>query len=45
LEGGRLNLKPLLTHRFNWRKTSEAYQLLATGDLNAQGILLDWSDE
>ena len=40
----RLNVQPLITHRFKWNESSKAYALLARFDLNAQGMLLDWRD-
>jgi threonine dehydrogenase-like Zn-dependent dehydrogenase len=40
----RLDVKPLLTHRFPWRDAPQAYALLARGDLSAQAMLIDWRD-
>jgi predicted dehydrogenase/threonine dehydrogenase-like Zn-dependent dehydrogenase len=39
LADGRLNVKPLLTHRFDFEKAPDAYDAL-TGDKSALGILL-----
>lgn len=42
LKAGRLNVRPLLTHSFPWSEAPRAYELLASCESGAQGILLDW---
>jgi 2-desacetyl-2-hydroxyethyl bacteriochlorophyllide A dehydrogenase len=39
----RLNVTPLITHRFGWRDTREAYALLQNWNHSALGMLLDWT--
>ncbi len=45
LTARRLQVKPLITHRFAWADAPKAYDLLAQWDLTALGILLDWREE
>lgn len=42
LAAKRLNVAPLVTHRFAWKQAPEAYKLLASSDSAAQGMILDW---
>jgi L-iditol 2-dehydrogenase len=44
LEGKRLLVEPLITHRFDWQVAPQAYELLKSWDLKALGMLLDWRD-
>lgn len=44
LAAGRLQVKPLITHRFAWKDAPKAYDLLARWDMTALGILLDWQE-
>jgi L-iditol 2-dehydrogenase len=38
----RLQIEPLITHRFTWQDAPQAYALLKHWDHNALGIVLDW---
>ena len=40
---GRLNVRPMLTHRFAWHELPEVYARLDQGDRTIVGALLDWS--
>lgn len=42
METKRLDVKPLVTHRFGWKDAVKAYELLARGDTTAQGMVLNW---
>ncbi len=42
LAARRLQVLPLITHRFSWDEAEQAYALLTQWDLNALGILLKW---
>ncbi len=44
MSGGQLNVKPLITHRFDFEKSADAYELLTT-DKTALGILLKFTSE
>ncbi len=43
LAGERLTAQPLISHRFNWDEFTQAYDLLATWDKNALGMVIDWA--
>ncbi len=45
LAAGRLNVQSLITHRFSWKEAVQAYNILASGDGSAQGMILDWRKE
>lgn len=42
---GVVDVRPLITHRFLWRQTPEAFQYLLEDRSRALGVVLDWSDE
>jgi predicted dehydrogenase/threonine dehydrogenase-like Zn-dependent dehydrogenase len=44
MASGQLDVKPLITHRFEFENAQEAYQVL-TDDRSALGILLDYSSD
>lgn len=44
MSGGQINVKPLITHRFEFEKAADAYELLTT-DKTALGILLQFNSE
>ena len=44
MSSGQIDVKPLITHRFEFEKASDAYQLLTT-DKTALGILLKFSSD
>ena len=44
MSGGQINVKPLITHRFKFENSSDAYDLLTT-DKSALGILLQFESE
>ncbi len=39
----RVDVTPLTTHRYNWRKFPDAYKHLADWDKEALGILIEWT--
>ena len=39
----RLLVEPLITHRFTWQHAARAYDVLKAPNLEALGIILDWS--
>ena len=39
----RLNLTPMLTHRFTWDQLPEVYRQLDEGDQSIVGALFDWT--
>jgi 2-desacetyl-2-hydroxyethyl bacteriochlorophyllide A dehydrogenase len=41
---GVIDVRPLITHRYPWRQTPEAYQMLLSDRSQALGVILDWSD-
>ncbi len=43
LARGRVDVRPLITHRYNWREFAEAYAHLANWDREALGILIEWT--
>ena len=43
LQNGRVTVAPLISHRFHWGEIGAAYDLLAEWNLDALGIILDWS--
>ena len=45
LTTGRLNVRDLVTHRYAWRQTREAYTMLLEDRSQALGVVLDWSQE
>ncbi|PAJ74464.1 dehydrogenase [Pseudoalteromonas sp. NBT06-2] len=44
MSGGQLDVKPLITHRFEFEKAADAYELLSA-DKTALGILLQFTSE
>lgn len=44
MSGGKMDVKPLITHRFKFENSSEAYDLL-TSDKSALGILLQFESD
>lgn len=42
MAAGRLQVLPLITHRFSWDEAEQAYDLLIHWNLDALGILLKW---
>lgn len=42
---GIIDIAPLITHRYPWRQTPEAYQMLLQDRSQALGVVLDWSPE
>ena len=42
LAQGRVDVAPLVTHRYSWRDFARAYDHLAEWDRNALGMLIDW---
>ena len=42
MAGGRLDTKPLITHRFSFETAPKAYELLADGSEPSLGILLEY---
>lgn len=42
LELKRLDVRPLITHRFSWKDATKPYEILARGDATAQGMVLNW---
>ncbi len=42
LSARRLQVAPLITHRFQGTEAPKAYELLVSGEMAALGILLDW---
>jgi 2-desacetyl-2-hydroxyethyl bacteriochlorophyllide A dehydrogenase len=42
-EAGVLDVRPLITHRYSWQQSSEAYQMLLEDRTRALGVILDWS--
>lgn len=43
LARGRVEVKPLITHRYDWRDFPKAYAHLADWDNEAMGILIKWT--
>jgi threonine dehydrogenase-like Zn-dependent dehydrogenase len=43
LSRGRLNIKPMITHRLNWDELPEAYRRLEEGDPEMVGTVLKWT--
>jgi 2-desacetyl-2-hydroxyethyl bacteriochlorophyllide A dehydrogenase len=43
LSRGKLNVKPMITHRLNWDELPEAYRRLDEGDPEMVGTVLRWS--
>lgn len=39
---GRIDVAPLISHRFKWQDFSQAYALLANWDKSATGMVMDW---
>jgi len=40
---GVVDVRPLITHRYPWRQTPEAFQMLLEDRTRALGVILDWS--
>jgi 2-desacetyl-2-hydroxyethyl bacteriochlorophyllide A dehydrogenase len=45
LAKGRLNLAPMITHRFPWHQLPQVYDRLDRGERELVGIVLDWQQE
>ncbi|MDR1281521.1 MAG: zinc-binding dehydrogenase [Opitutaceae bacterium] len=45
MQTGKLNLKPLITHRFNPGQAREAYDLILNRPEETMGIVFDWTKE
>jgi len=43
LARGRIDVAPLITHRFGWQAFAEAYDILADRRTDALGMVIDWS--
>jgi 2-desacetyl-2-hydroxyethyl bacteriochlorophyllide A dehydrogenase len=43
LARGRLNVKPYITHRFDWKDAPQAYEILRGWNKSALGLILDWT--
>ena len=43
LRHGRVNVAPLITHRFGYGDIPAAYELLSRWDMDALGIVIDWT--
>ena len=43
LARGRVDIAPLITHRYHWRDFASAYAHLAEWDNSALGILIEWT--
>jgi 2-desacetyl-2-hydroxyethyl bacteriochlorophyllide A dehydrogenase len=41
----RVDVRPLVTHRYPWRETPDAYAMLLEDRTRALGVVLDWSEE
>jgi L-iditol 2-dehydrogenase len=41
---GRIQFEPLITHRFPWRQTPDAYHFLYRSPDEALGVILEWDD-
>ncbi len=41
---GRLDLSPMITHRFAWHEIPEAYQRMNAGEAGMVGTVIDWKD-
>lgn len=39
---GRVQIAPLITHRYNWREFQTAYAQLANWDRSALGMIIEW---
>ena len=42
LQYRRLDVQPLVTHRFDARRAPEAYEGIKAGDSSMIGVLLEW---
>ena len=45
VSGGRVNIEPLITHRFNIDQAEQAYQLITGGNESYLGVLLQYDTE
>lgn len=43
-EAGVVDVRPIITHRFDWRQVAEAYEMLREDRTRAIGVILDWSE-
>jgi 2-desacetyl-2-hydroxyethyl bacteriochlorophyllide A dehydrogenase len=41
---GLVDVRPLITHRYPWQQTPDAYQMLLEDRSRALGVLLEWSN-
>jgi 2-desacetyl-2-hydroxyethyl bacteriochlorophyllide A dehydrogenase len=44
LSDGKLDLEPLISHRYSYRDAPEAYAMLLSDRSQAMGVILDWRD-
>jgi 2-desacetyl-2-hydroxyethyl bacteriochlorophyllide A dehydrogenase len=44
LRAGMVDVRPLITHRYPWRQTPDAYRMLLDDRSRALGVVLDWSE-
>jgi 2-desacetyl-2-hydroxyethyl bacteriochlorophyllide A dehydrogenase len=44
-EAGRVDVRPLITHRYSWRQAPDAFLMLQEDRSRALGVVLDWSAE
>ena len=42
LNDGRINIDPLVTHRFRWEQTPEAYHYLYNNPDESLGVIIEW---
>ena len=45
IAGGRIQVDPMITHRFAWSDAAEAYGLVTRRQYDAVGILLEWNED
>jgi 2-desacetyl-2-hydroxyethyl bacteriochlorophyllide A dehydrogenase len=43
LANGRLNIAPMITHRFPWHELPRVYQRLDQGERGLVGVVIDWA--
>ena len=41
---GRLDITPLISHRFNYKQMTEAYEMVWKGDRSLTAGLIEWND-
>src|SRR5207248_7913233 len=42
---GRVDVRPLITHRYPWREAPGAFEMLLADRTQAVGVVIDWSME